>query len=198
MNKSQFQIFIRLVYVNERVFWFKIYLMDIDRDSELVYKIICGDEEAFNELYLKYSKMIISFVYKYTRDIDLSVDVAQETFVRFIENIKSYSYRKDGGLKNFLFTISLNILRDIKRKEARERKFIFESLDSFDNDARNQDTKALFHDFVDTLPEREKEIILLRLEGHKIDEIARIEGCSSRTVKRVLKKIIEKMKRYFL
>ncbi|MGC8767116.1 MAG: RNA polymerase sigma factor [Brevinematia bacterium] len=173
--------------------------MDIDRDSELVYRVVCGDEDAFNELYTKYSKIIISFIYKYTKDVDLSVDIAQETFIRFLEKIRSYTYKKEGGLKNFLLTISINILRDVKKREARNRKATKEVFDNLNSSTKkDDDIRELLEDFIDSLPEREKEIILLRLDGHKIDEIAEIEKCSSRTIKRVLKKITEKMKKYFL
>lgn len=163
----------------------------METESELIYRIICGDEEAFTELYNKYSKMLINFVYKYTKDIDTSVDVAQETFIRFLENVKNYSPK--GSFKGFIFTIALNIIRDRKRKEKRDRKMLENIYYTYDSSKSNEDRDDILL-VINSLPDREKEIILLRLEGHKIDEIANIQRCSSRTIKRILKKVIDKIK----
>ncbi|MCX8097166.1 MAG: RNA polymerase sigma factor [Spirochaetes bacterium] len=162
--------------------------MEDEKEAELIYRVICGDENAFNELYSKYSKMLIGFVYKYTRDTDMTIDIVQETFIRFLENVKNYSPR--GSFKSFIFTTALNIIRDRKRKEKRDRKLLEDI--SF-NTSTIDDSNAVREDImniIDNLPDRDKEILIFRLEGYKIEEIANIEKCSTRTVKRVLKRVI--------
>lgn len=162
----------------------------METEAELIYRIICGDEDAFNELYNKYSKMVISFVYKYTKDIDTSIDITQETFIRFLEKINTYSPR--GSFKSFILTTALNIIRDRKRKEKREKKLL-EDISLYQNGNDNELKKDITY-ILEELPEREKEILILRLEGLKIEEIAKIQNCSSRTIKRILKKIINTIK----
>ncbi len=58
----------------------------------------------------------------------------------------------------------------------------------------NEDKLKELYNIIENLSEDEKNIILLRLEGYKIEEIAEILGISSRTVNRALKKIIDKLK----
>ncbi|MEN2998343.1 MAG: sigma-70 family RNA polymerase sigma factor [Brevinematia bacterium] len=164
----------------------------MENEAELIYRIVCGDENAFAELYNKYSKSLISFVYKYTRDVDMSIDVVQETFVRFIENINTYSPK--GRFKSFIFKTALNIIRDRKRREKRERKVIEEIAYNSGCVSNGDNMKEEMMCIVDSLPDREKEILLLRLEGYKIEEIAEMESCSSRTIKRILKKTINEIK----
>ncbi|MFN4245039.1 MAG: RNA polymerase sigma factor [Brevinematia bacterium] len=165
----------------------------METEAELIYRIICGDEDAFNELYKKYSKMLISFAYKYTKDIDTTADIVQETFIKLLENIKNYSSR--GSFKSFILTICLNIIRDRKRKEKRDKTLVKEIYNTYDRNNNSYNTMMNeITSIIDNLPHREKEIILLRLEGYRIDEIAEIEKCSSRTIKRILKKVINKIK----
>lgn len=170
-----------------------IYHECMETEAELIYKILCGDESAFIELYNKYSKMLIGFIYRHTNDINETSDILQETFVRFLENIKEY--KPKGSFKSYIFTIALNIIRDKKRKEAFEKKMmpkIYEK--STINTEENKDKLKELYDIVENLSEDEKNIILLRLEGYKIEEIAEILSISIRTVNRALKKIINKLK----
>lgn len=60
-----------------------------EKEAELICRVAYSDKSSFNELYPKYGKMLISFVYKYTRDTDATIDIVQETFIRFLENVKS-------------------------------------------------------------------------------------------------------------
>jgi RNA polymerase sigma-70 factor (ECF subfamily) len=94
----------------------------METEAELIYKILCGDESAFIELYNKYSKMLIGFIYRHTNDINETSDILQETFVRLLENIKEYNPK--GSFKSYIFTIALNITRDRKRKESFEKKMM--------------------------------------------------------------------------
>lgn len=164
----------------------------METEAELVHKVMCGDEEAFRKLYSKYSKPLIRFVYKYTGDIDMSADIVQETFVRFLENIKNYSPK--GSFKSFIFTIASNIIKDTKRKERKYREILRDIAYLAEEKADERNKKEELMNFIDILPDREKRILLLRLEGYKIEEIAKIESCSSRTIKRVLKRIVNEMK----
>jgi len=170
-----------------------IYHECMETEAELIYKILCGDESAFIELYNKYSKMLIGFIYRHTNDINETSDILQETFVRLLENIKEYNPK--GSFKSYIFTIALNIIRDRKRKESFEKKMmpkIYEETISTEDE--NEDKLKELYNIIENLSEDDKNIILLRLEGYKIEEIAEILGISSRTVNRALKKIIDKLK----
>jgi hypothetical protein len=37
----------------------------METEAELIYKILCGDESAFIELYNKYSKMLMGFYLRF-------------------------------------------------------------------------------------------------------------------------------------
>ncbi len=162
-------------------------------DDELVYRIISGDEDAFRELYKKYNKMLIKFIRRYVGDdIDMIADVIQDTFVKILDNIKEYKPR--GSFRNYVFTIAINTLRDYKRKEKKEtiaKKEI--KLYNFGSDT----TKELIEDFneaIQELPERERDVIILKMEGFSHENIGKVLNISSRTSKRILKSAINKLK----
>lgn len=175
--------FIHLTQI--RVF---IYYEYMETEAELIYKIICGDEDAFMEIYNKYSKMLISFVYRHTNSIDETSDIVQEVFVRLLENIRNYNPK--GSFKSYIFTIALNVVRDRKRKESYERKMMPKVYESSTKD----DGVDSIYEVIDSLDDYDKNILLLRLDGYKIEEIAEILGVSDRTVNRCLKKVINKLK----
>lgn len=51
-------------------------------DEELMLIFINGDEKAFDELVRRYMDSVISYLYKFTGDYNISDDIAQESFIR--------------------------------------------------------------------------------------------------------------------
>ena len=60
-------------------------------DEQLIKKFQEGDEIAFTELVNRYKDKIINFIYRFMGDIDVSQDLAQETFLKFYIKKDSYS-----------------------------------------------------------------------------------------------------------
>ncbi|MBS1553175.1 MAG: sigma-70 family RNA polymerase sigma factor [Bacteroidetes bacterium] len=51
-------------------------------DEELMLRFINGDNKAFDELVRRYMDSVISYLYNFTGDYNLSDDIAQESFIR--------------------------------------------------------------------------------------------------------------------
>ncbi len=51
-------------------------------DEELMLRFIDGDNKAFDELVRRYMDSVISYLYNFTGDYNLSDDIAQESFIR--------------------------------------------------------------------------------------------------------------------
>lgn len=75
-----------------------------------------GDDEAFNEIMYRYRRPVISFIYRFVRQIDVAEDLAQDTFVYVL-------MRRNKGnvsiisLKSYLFLIAkCRAINYLKRK----------------------------------------------------------------------------------
>lgn len=58
-------------------------------DQELMEKIKKGDELAFSELMTMYKDRVVNFLYQFTGDYQVAVDLSQETFLRVFLRLKS-------------------------------------------------------------------------------------------------------------
>ena len=91
-----------------------------ETNEELISNIKNGNEEAFSQLYDKYSDALYGLILKIIKQEDLAQDILQECFVKIWEKIQTYD-----GTKGTLFTWMLNICRnksiDSLRKTNRTR-----------------------------------------------------------------------------
>lgn len=105
-------------------------------DSVLVERCRCGDRAAAERLIIKYQDRIYNAILKMCQNRDDAAELAQDTFVRFIENIGNF--RGGSSLYTWLFRIAVNLtLNHCKRRS----KFGMRSLDSAGaewNDAKAQ------------------------------------------------------------
>ena len=87
-------------------------------DEELMLSCRDGDEDAFEILYRRYERPILSFVYRMVTNATDAEDLCQETFLRIVRAKKRY--QADGKFKTWLFRIALNLCRDrIRRMKFR-------------------------------------------------------------------------------
>ena len=85
--------------------------------EDLIARVRSGEAEAFQMIFDRYSRPIISFIYDITNDRELSEELMQETFVRAYKNLSTL--RGDAKLSTWLFGIAKNVARESFR--ARER-----------------------------------------------------------------------------
>ncbi|MDW8147129.1 MAG: sigma-70 family RNA polymerase sigma factor [Roseiflexaceae bacterium] len=96
-----------------------------------------GDELAFGELYARYAKHVLRYMYVRTREPELAQDLTQEVFIRVIKGIGGLQYRGEKMFLGWLYTIAGNVLVG----QARRRQIAASSLsDSVDiTDPRGQE-----------------------------------------------------------
>jgi RNA polymerase sigma-70 factor (ECF subfamily) len=74
-----------------------------------------GHEAAFRELVRRYERPVFSLLYRMVRDRALAEDLAQETFIKVLNGIKSY--KPDFKFSSWIFKIANNAAIDhIRRK----------------------------------------------------------------------------------
>src|ERR1700704_3927677 len=85
-------------------------------DAEVVAWAKQGQDAAFRELVRRYERPVFSLLYRMVRDRALSEDLAQETFVKVLNAIKSY--RPEFKFSSWIFKIANNAAIDHLRRRS--------------------------------------------------------------------------------
>jgi RNA polymerase sigma-70 factor (ECF subfamily) len=151
-----------------------------------------GDVQALERLVEQYRRPLFAFILKMTSNPLEAEEVFQEVWFRAINKFGNY---KDHQFLSWLFRIARNLVID----QARKRKPVVdlhnpgEGEDPYqarvadtqlgpDVDAASQDLGQRIRDAVNTLPQDQKEVFIMRTEGEiSFKEIAKIQHTSINT-----------------
>jgi RNA polymerase sigma-70 factor, ECF subfamily len=164
--------------------------VDLSRasDEELLLLVARDrDEAAFESLYARYARAVFTVVQRRLRDRAATEDVVQEAFASVWRAARSYR-RERGPATGWLFAIARNAAADAAR--ARPLVTVGEPPDQADP-AEGPDAEVAadleafaVHAAVDSLPEREREVIELAYwSGLSQSEVAERLGLPLGTVK---------------
>ena len=175
------------------------YSMNVDKESlsdqEILFRLVDEDVESFNILVDRYKNRLLSFVYRFVKDFDVSEDIVQETFLRVFR--KRHEYKAIANFSTWIFTIAGNLAKSELRRRKRWR---FLSVDAYNDDEKSfelPDTgmrpdrtasvrilNEYIQDAIDTLQTKYKEALILRdIEGMSYQQIAEIVNVPVGTVK---------------
>lgn len=158
-------------------------------DQGLITLIQQGDRQAFTRVYNKYHKMLYGLAFRYLKDEELAKDAVQQTFTKLWEKHKTIGI--EVSLRNYLYTITRNHILNQIRKNQVEIAYHYQEQQgselSFEDTFQNMDddeTLQAFRDAIQKLPERKREICLLKIrEQLTHSEIAELLNISLSTVK---------------
>jgi len=136
-------------------------------DSRLWLAFKNGDRSAFEQIYRGQIDMLISYGYRFSKDLSLIEDTVQELFI-YIWNNRSKLAETDSIKKYLLASFRNNIIRNIKKQQKTELKEDF-SDDNFQaslsieeiiiqGDINNEQAMSLKKEF-EKLSPRQKEVI---------------------------------------
>lgn len=158
-------------------------------DRAAVEQARLGDERAWRVLYERHVDLAFRLACRVVNDRDVALDVVQEAFVKASRAIGGF--RGDSSFKSWIATITINEARSSLRKQGRERQVSLESVAEPESGGRRADDRvsdrqlaARALDFVATLPDQQRDAVLLRTtEGLSYREIAAIVGSSEGSVR---------------
>ena len=156
-------------------------------DEQLMRLIQAGNEMAFNEIYQRYSKRLLHFIYRVIgNDAEKAQDLLQDLFVKIASAPEKFN--PDKNFKTWVFTVTANLCKNSFR--GQQHSFVplssvefanpFALMDSFDKTLFNQELQQ----YLDQLPSVYKNTFVLKyFQGLSLNEIAQIEDCPLGTVK---------------
>lgn len=163
-----------------------------------------GDVKSFEELFARYKKPILNFIYRMIGNKETAEEVAQEVFIKMYKNLEIY----DPGKKfaTWLYTIARNLAKNALRDRKYFRDSSLEEViaegdeqitlkdviadDTMrpDTIAENEELASEAQKILDSMPVKYKEVITLcNIQNLTYKEAAGIIGCSILTVMMRLK-----------
>ena len=166
---------------------------DAASDHDRMRAVARGDLASMNGIYENRHRPLFRFFFRLTGRQATAEDLVHEVFLRMIRY--RHTYQMDsasaGTFDAWMYRIARNALADSVRKHRHETTAAegeMESIEStrptpFDSAAKRQDLAMLYR-ALRTLPEEKREILVLaRFQNLSYEEIGRILGCESGTVK---------------
>jgi RNA polymerase sigma-70 factor (ECF subfamily) len=164
-------------------------------EAALVRRIQAGEEAAFRELVERYQNKVYSIIYGILRNHNDAEDIAQQVFTKVYFSIGNFDFRS--SLLTWIYKITVNECYDYLRKR-RVRKLVYESdlgdEDGVSMERSEPDTAPLIDERLErrdlalkllekVSPEDRQLMLLKEVEGHSVEELARMTGMNENTIK---------------
>lgn len=170
-------------------------------DADRVIRAKEGDREAFEELYSRYKRPILNYLYRFIGNRHHAEELAQETFVKAYMSLHRYQPR--AKFSSWLYRIAGNLARNFLRHASYDKRAEpvrrdaysggsgeispFDSISSSAKGpaehAQSKEAELLIQQAIDKLPPHLKEaVVLCDIEGFSYEEAAKVMGCRSMTV----------------
>lgn len=163
-------------------------------DVDLAIRAREGDITAFEALVKKYHSRVYSLSYRLVGNIEDAKDISQEVFIRLYKFINRYNPKR--SLLGWLFKVATNLSIDFGRSRQRRRYFWqkhtiashgcgYSSLvRPPDQILANKELNEIINSLLNYLTHKERAVFILRdLEDFSGEEVAKILGCASGTVR---------------
>lgn len=172
----------------------------MEDERELVERAQEGDQDAFQELVVRYQRKVYSICYGMLKNQQDSMDVSQDVFIKVFRYLENFNH--SSSFYTWLYRITVNKCIDFIRKRKRRSEIDYNDAIGRDEDIDDDEqimssTLGLRPDRVyarkelrekmltaiDTLSEKHRTILILReVEGLAYEEIADVLGISKGTV----------------
>lgn len=172
--------------------------ISISNDLEIIQRVLNGDTNAFEGLVTKYTRYVMSIVYKHIPSQEAE-EVAQDVFIRTFQSLKTF--KQKSGFKPWLSAIAIRSCYDYWRKVYRSKEVPLSALSEkhqgwietvlssesghvYNKKKQEEEAREVLTWALDHLsPEDRMVLELVYLEGYSGKEAARLLGWSVANVK---------------
>ncbi len=192
--------------------------LEREEETKLVKRCLLGEREALEEFVNLFQKPIFTLAYRLCGDRDDAEDIAQESLIRALENLRNF--KGESSLFTWLYRITTNIFYDHMRKkkelsynqmvygeedEERRRPELADEEASIEKDVERKNIQEIVQKEIGEIPSYYRTVLVLYdIEGFSYEEICQILQKPIGTVKsrlnrarRILKKRLEKYRELF-
>jgi RNA polymerase sigma-70 factor (ECF subfamily) len=147
----------------------------------------------FDALFQTLYPSVYRYVLRLTGDADIAEDVAQEAFVRLLKQ-----RLPEEEVRPWVFTVATNLVRDGARKKERRTRLLAGAPSlvnrpmSADDMVEQKEDVSAVRIVLDQLPERDRQLLLMREEGFRYEEIAAAIGVAPASVGTLIARALRK------
>jgi RNA polymerase sigma-70 factor (ECF subfamily) len=158
-------------------------------DHELMVAVARGELAGMSEIYERRHRALFRFFFRLIGRQAPAEDLTHEVFLRMIRY--RHTYQSGDLFESWMYRIARNVFTDHTKKHRLETPALegqMELVESgrptpFDSAVKQQDL-ALLHRALRELPDEKRELIVLsRFQGLSYEQIGKITGCETGTVK---------------
>jgi RNA polymerase sigma-70 factor, ECF subfamily len=158
----------------------------------------------FKELYNRHFGVLVNFAFSKTKDIELSREIVQNTFVKLWHSREDIEIRT--SLESYMYSMVRNGIIDHFRKNERiidlKDTFMLKDIKDDENDHREEEIIELRYYLkkaINSLKEKRRVIFNLnKVDGLTYQEIAEYLKISERVVEDNISKAMKEIRSYFL
>lgn len=164
-------------------------------DADLIRDAQANDHAAFEALVRRYAERAFRAAYRVVRDQQAAEEVLQEAMIKAYRALPRFEARS--SFYTWLYRITVNLALDRRRRGKREQtvewddaiaheidpRALVSTSSNPETDARRHEVRLLVSEGIQTLPDGQREVLLLReVDGLSYEEIAESMGISKGTV----------------
>ena len=147
--------------------------------------------DAFEQILLRYEKLIHHIARRYFNNPDDALDASQDAIIRIYKGLPNVVIRDDGNLKAWICTVTANTCLDIVRKRRIATEELTDDSISISPSLPSAEESAIANERVKEiltaiaqLPDDHRMVLILRdMQGLTYDELAEALGITLGTVK---------------
>ncbi len=171
-------------------------------DIELTYGIQHGDEAAFRRFFDRYYQPLLAYIHAFHHSRAESEDIVQQAFATVWIHREQLDPAQSP--KGYLYAVAYRGFIDLKRKQGLKTAYLDDikkevlGMPDIEIDELTEIKIQKLKSFIDQLPERCREILLLsKMQGLKYQEIADKLNLSKKTVEAQMRIAYKKIREEF-
>lgn len=161
---------------------------ELNNEKTLLLRLKEGSEQAFEKIYLLYSKRLFGNLLKLVKSESMAQEILQEVFLKVWDNRRHIDIER--SFRSYLFKIAENKAYDFFRKAARDQKLrqlllaaATESYEHIESIITDKENKHLLQQAIEALPPQRRQVFrLCKLEGKSYEEVSKLLGISTSTI----------------
>lgn len=180
---------------------------NFDRNlSKLLQKAQRGDRNSLNELCKEIEKILRGYFWNKFHDKNIVDDLAQETYIRLIHSLPKV--KEPMKFRGFVTKVAIHVSQDFLRQKYRVKEEKLESYSDVEDDSPSTQEKAIdsteldeqviknidLKNALEKLSPKSRQILLMKIDGYKYEEIAEEVGISVSGVKMQVQRSLEQLR----
>ena len=158
-------------------------------DHELMIAVARGDLESMSDIYEHRHRALFRFFFRLAGRQSVAEDLTHEVFLRMIRY--RHTYQAGEGFEAWMYRIARNAFADQAKKHRLESPAEDGQLEvvasgrssALDDLSKQQDLATLYRALRELSDEKRELIVMSRFQGLSHEQIGRIVGCETGTVK---------------